>query len=85
MGPGLPARFAAFALQDVVDEGVRRAYLNPDNKLRASVLADPAFTRRNTRDNTPSILHVTMVPGRKLSRSMSPRKAVAARPSPSSR
>ncbi len=55
------------ALQEVVDEGVRRAYLNPDNKLRASVLADPAFTRRNTRDNTPSILHVTMVPGRKLS------------------
>ncbi len=55
------------SLQDVVDDGVRRAYLNPDNKLRASVLADPAFTRRNTRDNTPSILHVTMVPGRKLS------------------
>ena len=55
------------SLQDVVDDGVRRAYLDPDNKLRASVLADPAFTRRNTRDNTPSILHVTMVPGRKLS------------------
>ena len=55
------------ALQEVVDDGVRRAYLNPENKLRASVLADPAFTRRNTRDNTPAILHVTMVPGRKLS------------------
>ncbi len=55
------------SLQDVVDDGVRRAYLNPDNKLRASVLADPAFTRRNTRDNTPAILHVSMVPGRKLS------------------
>src|SRR5574343_658666 len=51
------------SLQDVVDEGVRRAYLNADNKLRASVLADPAFTRRNTRDNTPSVLHVTMVKG----------------------
>ena len=52
------------SLQEVVDEGVRRAYLNPDNKLRASILADPAFTRRNTRDNTPSVVHVTMVPGR---------------------
>ena len=55
------------SLQEVVDEGVRRAYLNADNKLRASVLADPAFTRRNTRDNTPSVLHVTMVPGRTIS------------------
>ena len=52
------------SLQEVIDEGVRKAYLNPDNKLRASVLADPAFTRRNTRDNTPSVVHVTMVPGR---------------------
>jgi len=51
------------SLQEVVDEGVRRAYLHPENKLRASVLADPAFTRRNTKDNTPSILHVEMVPG----------------------
>ncbi len=55
------------SLQEVVDEGVRRAYNNADNKLRASVLADPAFTRRNTRDNTPSVLHVTMVPGRTIS------------------
>jgi len=55
------------SLQEVVDEGVRRAYLNADNKLRASVLADPAFTRRNTRDNTPSVLHVTMVKGNKVS------------------
>ncbi len=50
-------------LQDVVDEGVRRAYLNPENKLRASVLTDPAFTRRNTKDNTPCVLHVEMVAG----------------------
>ena len=56
----------ARSLQDVVDEGVRRAYLNPENKLRASVLADPAFTRRNTRDNTPCVLHVEMVPGSKV-------------------
>jgi fumarate hydratase class I len=55
------------SLQAVVDEGVRRAYLHPENKLRASVLADPAFTRRNTRDNTPSVLHVEMVPGSKVS------------------
>ena len=55
---------SARSLQEVIDEGVRKAYLNPDNKLRASILADPAFTRRNTRDNTPSVVHVTMVPGR---------------------
>lgn len=55
------------SLQDVVDEGVRRAYLHPENKLRASVLSDPAFTRRNTRDNTPCVLHVTMVPGNTVS------------------
>jgi len=58
---------SALSLQDVVDEGVRRAYNNPENKLRASILADPAFTRRNTRDNTPCVLSVTMVPGRKVS------------------
>jgi len=54
------------SLQEVVDEGVRRAYLHPENKLRASVLADPAFTRRNTKDNTPSILSVDMVLGDKI-------------------
>ena len=51
------------SLQDVVDEGVRRAYNHSENKLRASILADPAFTRRNTRDNTPCVLSVEMVPG----------------------
>jgi fumarate hydratase class I len=51
------------SLQEVVDEGVRRAYLHPENRLRASILADPAFTRRNTKDNTPSVLHVELVPG----------------------
>lgn len=51
------------SLQQVVDEGVRKAYLHPENKLRASILADPAFSRVNTRDNTPSVLHVEMVPG----------------------
>jgi fumarate hydratase, class I len=51
------------SLQEVVDEGVRRAYLHPDNRLRASIVADPAFARKNTKDNTPSVLHVDMVPG----------------------
>ena len=51
------------SLQEVVDDGVRKAYNHPDNKLRASILADPAFTRRNTRDNTPCVLSVEMVPG----------------------
>ena len=55
------------SLQDVVDEGVRRAYTNAENKLRASILADPAFTRRNTKDNTPCVLSVEMVPGDKVS------------------
>jgi len=58
---------SACSLQEVVDEGVRRAYNHPNNKLRASILADPAFTRRNTRDNTPSVLSVEMVPGRTVS------------------
>jgi fumarate hydratase, class I len=58
---------SARSLQDVVDEGVRRAYNHPDNKLRASIVADPAFTRRNTRDNTPCVLNVEMVPGRTVS------------------
>jgi len=58
---------SAMSLQEVVDEGVRRAYNHPDNKLRASILADPAFTRRNTRDNTPCVLSVEMVPGNEVS------------------
>ena len=55
------------SLQEVVDEGVRRAYNNPENKLRASIVADPAFTRRNTRDNTPCVLNVEFVPGNTVS------------------
>ncbi|MEP5937699.1 MAG: fumarate hydratase [Erythrobacter sp.] len=51
------------SLQDIVDDGVRKAYTHPENKLRASILADPAFTRRNTRDNTPCVLSVEMVSG----------------------
>jgi fumarate hydratase class I len=54
------------ALEDVVNEGVRRGYNDPDNKLRASVLDDVLATRRNTRDNTPAVIHVQLVPGDKL-------------------
>jgi fumarate hydratase class I len=50
-------------LQQMVDEGVRRAYLDPDNKLRLSVLADPAGARKNTRDNTPAVVTVELVRG----------------------
>ena len=48
---------------DMVNEGVRRAYLDPDNKLRASILADPAGARKNTGDNTPAVIHTEIVPG----------------------
>jgi fumarate hydratase class I len=51
------------SLQEVIDEGVRRAYLHPENRLRASILRDPAFSRVNTKDNTPSVVHVELVPG----------------------
>jgi fumarate hydratase class I len=51
---------------DMVNEGVRRAYQHPDNKLRASVLADPDGARKNTGDNTPGVVHYTLVPGDKV-------------------
>jgi fumarate hydratase class I len=50
-------------VQQMVDEGVRQAYNYPDNKLRASILADPAFSRKNTGDNTPAVVSVEMVEG----------------------
>jgi fumarate hydratase class I len=66
---GMDVRFSSGSgdepkdLQEMVDEGVRRAWLDPDNKLRASVLADPAGARRNTRDNTPAVVTVDLVLG----------------------
>ncbi len=54
---------ATLSVEDMVNEGVRRAYNHPDNKLRASVLADPAGKRTNTRDNTPAVVNVKIVPG----------------------
>ena len=61
---GMDVRWdAAMGLQEMVDEGVRRAYRDPDNILRASMVADPAGARTNTRDNTPAIVHTRLVPG----------------------
>ena len=54
---------ATMSLQEMVNEGVKRAYNDVDNPLRASVLADPAGTRKNTKDNTPAIVHYEIVPG----------------------
>ena len=51
------------SLHDMVQEGVRRAYMYPTNLLRASVLADPAGSRQNTRDNTPAVVHMEVVTG----------------------
>jgi fumarate hydratase class I len=61
---GMDVRWdATLSLQEMIDEGVRRAYLLPENVLRASIVADPAFTRKNTRDNTPAVVHCEIVPG----------------------
>ena len=54
---------AEMSLTDMVNEGVRRAYKNPDNVLRASILADPDGARKNTGDNTPAVIHYNIVPG----------------------
>ncbi len=54
---------ATLSVQEMVNEGVRRAYGNADNPLRASVLADPAGARKNTKDNTPAVVHYEIVPG----------------------
>ncbi|HTJ06334.1 MAG TPA: fumarate hydratase [Caldimonas sp.] len=62
---GMDVRFADFpgSVEDAVDDGVRKAYLDPDNPLRASVVGDPHFERRNTRDNTPAVVETRLVPG----------------------
>ena len=64
---GMDVRFETdISLEDMVNEGVRRAYLLPDNILRASVLADPAGKRINTKDNTPAVIYTELVPGDKI-------------------
>ena len=54
------------SLNDAINEGVRQAYLHPENKLRASILSDPAGERLNTRDNTPAVIHTEIVSGGNL-------------------
>lgn len=57
---------AELSLEQMVNEGVRRAYLLPENKLRASIVSDPAGKRANTKDNTPAVVHVELVAGDKV-------------------
>ena len=54
---------AKMNVTDMVNEGVRQAYLHPDNVLRASILSDPAGARKNTKDNTPAVIHYEIVEG----------------------
>ncbi|HEY9210242.1 MAG TPA: fumarate hydratase [Methylotenera sp.] len=64
---GMQVRFEGdLTLEQMVNEGVRRAYLLPDNKLRASIVSDPAGKRPNTKDNTPAVVHVSLVQGDKV-------------------
>lgn len=54
------------SLTDIINEGVRQAYMHPDNILRASILSDPDGERKNTGDNTPAVIHYEIVPGDKV-------------------
>ena len=63
IGMGVQWDKTDLTVQQMVDEGTRRAYLNPDNPLRASIVADPAGKRVNTKDNTPAVVHIDTVPG----------------------
>ncbi|MFA6204115.1 MAG: fumarate hydratase [Gallionella sp.] len=64
---GMQVRWEAeLDIVGMVNEGVRRAYLNPDNVLRASIVSDPAGSRKNTHDNTPAVVHVELVQGDKV-------------------
>ncbi|AOW13693.1 fumarate hydratase [Hydrogenophaga crassostreae] len=65
---GMDVRWDGFtgSLDDAINEGVRQGYNNADNKLRASIVADPLFSRKNTGDNTPAVIHTEIVPGNKV-------------------
>ncbi|MEI8718785.1 MULTISPECIES: fumarate hydratase [unclassified Mesorhizobium] len=64
---GMDARIKSTAsFADLVNEGVRQAYLDPDNPLRVSIVADPLARRVNTRDNTPAVVHVDLVQGNQI-------------------
>ncbi|MDP3251416.1 MAG: fumarate hydratase, partial [Hydrogenophaga sp.] len=62
---GMNVKLEGFAgsLEDAINEGVRQGYNHPDNQLRASVVADPQFARKNTKDNTPAVIFTELVPG----------------------
>ncbi|MGL4188629.1 MAG: fumarate hydratase [Sphaerotilus sulfidivorans] len=65
---GMDVKWEGFtgSIEDAINEGVRKGYLNPDNTLRASVLDDPIFARKNTKDNTPAVVQMEIVPGNTL-------------------
>jgi fumarate hydratase, class I len=65
---GMNVRWEGFtgSLEDAINEGVRRGYLNPDNALRASIVTDPQFARKNTKDNTPAVIVTEIVAGDKV-------------------
>ncbi|WP_395054972.1 fumarate hydratase [Polaromonas sp.] len=65
---GMDVRWESFtgSIDDAINEGVRRGYNHPDNTLRASVVADPHFDRKNTKDNTPAVIFTEIVPGNTL-------------------
>lgn len=58
---------ATMGLEEMINEGVRRAYTHPDNVLRASIVADPDGAKINTKDNTPAVIHTRLVPGNTVS------------------
>ncbi len=66
VGMGVSWDKTDMTVQEMVDEGTRRAYTNSDNPLRASIVADPAGSRTNTKDNTPAVVHLDMVAGDKI-------------------
>jgi fumarate hydratase class I len=68
MKVGMGVRWEGFpgSVTDAINEGVRRGYMHPDNLLRASIVADPQFERKNTKDNTPAVVHMELVPGDKV-------------------
>ncbi len=65
---GMGVRLEGFSagFEDAINEGVRRSYNHPDNTLRASIVADPHFERKNTKDNTPAVIFTQLVPGNTL-------------------
>ena len=65
---GMDVKFDGFtgSLEDAINEGVRRGYNQSDNMLRASVVSDPHFNRKNTKDNTPAVIFTKIVPGHHL-------------------